>query len=97
MLNMATKWQWRTSLIVFNSCQGLGAAFLVSSRSIGGVAFFTALRDHRPSVSGIETEDGLYDFISEGIETNRDLFGLLEFVTVECCSPDLLNDFSVIL
>jgi hypothetical protein len=41
----------------------------------------------------LETEDSLYDFISEGATTNREMFGLLEFVRLEYCLTDVMNDF----
>jgi hypothetical protein len=41
----------------------------------------------------LEGEDGLYDFISEGLKTNRELFSLLEFVIFEYCSMDVMNDY----
>jgi hypothetical protein len=41
----------------------------------------------------LESEDSLYDFISHGIETNREIFSLLEFVRLPYCSTGLLNDF----
>jgi hypothetical protein len=31
----------------------------------------------------LESEDSLYDFISKGIRTNREMFGLVEFVRLE--------------
>jgi hypothetical protein len=45
----------------------------------------------------IDSEDGLYDFISKGIETRREMFPLLEFVRLEYCSTDVMNDFFHIL
>jgi hypothetical protein len=45
----------------------------------------------------LESEDSLYDFISEGIETNRGMFSLLEFVRWEYCSTDVMNDFFDVL
>jgi hypothetical protein len=41
----------------------------------------------------LENEDSLYHFISRGIETNREMHGLLEFVRLEYCSPKVMNDF----
>jgi hypothetical protein len=41
----------------------------------------------------IESQDNLCDFINKGIETNPEMFGLLEFVKLEYCSTDLMNDF----
>jgi hypothetical protein len=41
----------------------------------------------------LESEDSLYDFISKGIETNREMFGLLDFVRFEYCSTDVMTDF----
>jgi hypothetical protein len=41
----------------------------------------------------VENEDSLYNFIHQGIETNREMFGLLEFVRFEYCSADVMNDF----
>jgi hypothetical protein len=41
----------------------------------------------------LESEDGLYDFIREDIK----LFGLMEFVRLEYCSTDVMNDFLDIL
>jgi hypothetical protein len=45
----------------------------------------------------LESEDSLYDFISRGTETNREMFGLLEFVRFEYCSTDAMSDFLAIL
>jgi hypothetical protein len=42
----------------------------------------------------LENEDSLYDFISKGAETNREMFHLMEFVTLDYCSTDVINDFS---
>jgi hypothetical protein len=41
----------------------------------------------------LESEDDLYNFISKGIETKGEMFGLLEFVRLEYCSTDVINDF----
>jgi hypothetical protein len=41
----------------------------------------------------LESEDKLYNFMNKGTETNRELFGLLEFVKLEYCSTDVLSDF----
>jgi hypothetical protein len=41
----------------------------------------------------IDSEDSLYDFISKGIETSREMFSLLEFVRLEYCSTGVMNDF----
>jgi hypothetical protein len=41
----------------------------------------------------LENEDSLYNFISRGIETNREMHGLLEFVRLEYCSTEIMNDF----
>jgi hypothetical protein len=41
----------------------------------------------------LENEDSLYNFISRGIETNRETHGLLEFVRLEYCSTEIMNDF----
>jgi hypothetical protein len=41
----------------------------------------------------LESEDGLYHFIRKGIETDLEMFGLLEFVRFEYCSTDVMNDF----
>jgi hypothetical protein len=41
----------------------------------------------------VESEDGLYEFIKKGIETNREMFCLLEFVRFEYCSANVVNDF----
>jgi hypothetical protein len=41
----------------------------------------------------LDSEDTLYNFISEGAETNREMFSLLEFVRWEYCSTDVINDF----
>jgi hypothetical protein len=41
----------------------------------------------------IESEDCLYDFISHGIETNQEMFSLLEFVRLPYCSTDVMDDF----
>jgi hypothetical protein len=40
----------------------------------------------------LDSENGLYDFISKGTETPRDMFGLLEFVRLEYCSTNVLNE-----
>jgi hypothetical protein len=40
----------------------------------------------------LESEDCLYDFISKGTETNREMFRLLEFVRFEYCSTGRVND-----
>jgi hypothetical protein len=42
-------------------------------------------------------EDSLYYFIRKGTETNREMFGLLEFVRWEYGSTDVLNDFFDVL
>jgi hypothetical protein len=39
-----------------------------------------------------ESEDSLYDSISKSIETNRERLGLLEFIRLEYCSTDVMND-----
>jgi hypothetical protein len=41
----------------------------------------------------LESEDSLYDFIKKGIRTNWEIFGLLEFVRLEYCSTDVVNNF----
>jgi hypothetical protein len=41
----------------------------------------------------LENEDSLYNFISRGIETNREMHGLLEFLRLEYCSTEIMNDF----
>jgi hypothetical protein len=41
----------------------------------------------------IDSEDSLCDFISKGIETNQEMFGLLEFVRWEYCSTGVMDDF----
>jgi hypothetical protein len=41
----------------------------------------------------LESEDSLYDFIKKGIETNREMFSLMEFVRWNYCSTDTMNDF----
>jgi hypothetical protein len=41
----------------------------------------------------VESEDSLYNLSHKGIETNRKMFGLLEFVRFEYCSTDVMNDF----
>jgi hypothetical protein len=45
----------------------------------------------------LDSEDSLYDFISHGIETNREMFSLLEFVRLDYCSTEVLNDFFDVL
>jgi hypothetical protein len=45
----------------------------------------------------VDSEDSLYDFIRNGIETNQEMFSLLEFVRWEYCSTDVLNDFFDVL
>jgi hypothetical protein len=42
----------------------------------------------------LENEDSLYNFISRGIKTNREMNGLLEFIRLEYCSTEVMNDFS---
>jgi hypothetical protein len=41
----------------------------------------------------LESEDGLYEFIRRGIEMNGEMFGLFEFIRLEYCSTDAMNDF----
>jgi hypothetical protein len=41
----------------------------------------------------IDSEDGRSDFISESIETDAEMFGLLEFVRLEFCSTEVMNNF----
>jgi hypothetical protein len=41
----------------------------------------------------LESEDGFYDSINDGIETYREMFGLLEFVRLESYSPGVVNAF----
>jgi hypothetical protein len=41
----------------------------------------------------LESEDGLYHFISKGTETNRELLCLPEFLSLECGSADVMNEF----
>jgi hypothetical protein len=41
----------------------------------------------------IDSEDKVYRFISECIETNQEVFGLLEFVRLEYCSTSAMNEF----
>jgi hypothetical protein len=41
----------------------------------------------------LENEDGLCDFIGQSTETNREMFNLLEFVRLEYCLSDVMNDF----
>jgi hypothetical protein len=45
----------------------------------------------------LDSEDSLYDIIRRGIETNREMFGLLEFVRFEYCSTAAMNDFLELL
>jgi hypothetical protein len=45
----------------------------------------------------LDSEDSLYDFIGKGTETNREMFSLLEFVKLDCCSTDVLNAFFYLL
>jgi hypothetical protein len=45
----------------------------------------------------LDSEDSLYDFISHGIETNREMFSLLEFVRWEYCSTGVMDDFFDVL
>jgi hypothetical protein len=42
----------------------------------------------------LESEDGLDDFVSKGIEMNGEMFGLVTFVRLEYCSTDVVNDIS---
>jgi hypothetical protein len=67
--------------------------FLTSSRCIECLAFFNDLPDYRPRISGLESEDSLYNFISHGIKTNQEMHNLLEFVRWEYCSTDAMDDF----
>jgi hypothetical protein len=41
----------------------------------------------------LENEDSLYNFISRGIETNREMHGLLEFLRLEYCSMEIMDNF----
>jgi hypothetical protein len=41
----------------------------------------------------LENEERFYNFISRGIETNREMHGLLEFLRLEYCSTEIMNDF----
>jgi hypothetical protein len=45
----------------------------------------------------LENEDSLDRFISKGIKTKGEILGLLEFVRLESCSTDVLNDFFDVL
>jgi hypothetical protein len=45
----------------------------------------------------LDTEDSLSHFISQGTETNRKMFGLLEFVRFQYCSMDVTKDFCNLL
>jgi hypothetical protein len=45
----------------------------------------------------LDSEDSLYDFISKGAETNREMFSLLEFVRLEYGSTDVMDDFFDVL
>jgi hypothetical protein len=45
----------------------------------------------------LDNEDDLWDFISNGIETKPSMFCLLEFVRLEKCSGDVMNDYSDLL
>jgi hypothetical protein len=40
----------------------------------------------------LESEDDLYDFIGKSIETNGEMFSFIEFVRLEYCSTDVMND-----
>jgi hypothetical protein len=42
----------------------------------------------------LETEDSLYEFISENTEMNRGVVSLMEFVRFEYCSTKVMNNFS---
>jgi hypothetical protein len=39
------------------------------------------------------SEDSLYNFIRKGIETNPEMFNVMEFVRLPYCSTDAMNDF----
>jgi hypothetical protein len=41
----------------------------------------------------LASEDSLYDFIKKRTETKPEMFSLLEFVSWEYCSTDVMNDF----
>jgi hypothetical protein len=41
----------------------------------------------------LESEDSLYDFINKGTEMNQEMLSLLEFVRLEHCSTEVMNDF----
>jgi hypothetical protein len=45
----------------------------------------------------LDSEDSLYDFINKSTEANREMFGLLEFVRLEYCSTDVINEFLDVL
>jgi hypothetical protein len=40
----------------------------------------------------IDSENRSYDFISKGIGTSREMFGLLEFIKLEYCSTNVRKD-----
>jgi hypothetical protein len=41
----------------------------------------------------LESEDSLCDFINRGVETNEEVFGLLEFIRLEYCSANVIANF----
>jgi hypothetical protein len=42
---------------------------------------------------GLQSEDSLYDFISQGNEAKQEMFHFLELVRLEYCSTDVMRDF----
>jgi hypothetical protein len=45
----------------------------------------------------LESDDSLYNFISKGSETKREMFKVLEFVRLEYSSMEVMNDFFDVL
>jgi hypothetical protein len=65
----------------------------MSSRCLEGFAFSPLYGILGDGSLTVESEGNLYDFISKGSETNWEMFGLLEFVRLDYCSMDTMNNF----
>jgi hypothetical protein len=66
--------------------------FRMSARCLQSSVICTDLRDPPPRLS--ESEENLYEFISQNTETNLEMFRLLEFIGFSYCSTDVMDDFS---
>jgi hypothetical protein len=97
-------------LIVFDSCRRLDATFQRTGFIASHFYDFSRRPDalNAVPVSTLHEITGqrslrlggeatLYDFIGKSIETNREMFGLLELPRFEYCSTDVLNGFFDIL